>query len=210
VFINKNRRSKMNRETWLNQVTEQFIRPLFISKGFDIPKNVRLTCGLPSQKAFGMKQQRIGECWSDIASKDGHFEIMISPTIADNQTVTSTLIHELVHATVGLEAGHKKPFKQCAVAVGLTGKMTATTSTDELKTIMNEWFLTVGDYPHAVLSGMTNGIKKQSTRMIKCECEECGYTVRMTRKWLAVGVPNCPQCDIKLSADNNTDEGEDE
>lgn len=34
--------------------------------------------------------------------------------------------------------------------------------------------------------------KKQTTRMLKCECPQCGYTVRTTRKWLDVAVPVCP------------------
>ena len=190
---------KMNRETWLNQVTEQFIRPMFRDYGFEIPKNVRLTCGLPSRKAFGQRQKTIGQCWSNNNSQDGHFEIMISPTIADNHTVTATLIHELVHATVGLEAGHKAPFKRCATAVGLEGKMTATKASDYLKYKMDKWFVEMGQYPHAVLEGMTDGSKKQSTRMIKCECEECGYTVRTSQKWLAVATPKCPTCDEMMT-----------
>lgn len=39
----------------------------------------------------------------------------------------------------------------------------------------------------------TTGPKKQSTRMLKVHCPECGYTVRTTQKWLDVGPPLCPQ-----------------
>ena len=35
---------------------------------------------------------------------------------------------------------------------------------------------------------------KQTTRMLKCECPACGYTVRTTRKWLDIAVPTCPVC----------------
>ena len=193
----------MNRETWLNEIKDKFLVEFFRNAGYEIPTNVRLTCGLPSVKGFSARRKRIGECWSDTASKDGHFEIMISPTIADNSTVTSTLIHELVHATVGLKAGHSTVFKLCAVAVGLEGKMTATTATEKLKETMNQWFLAIGDYPHAVLNGMTNGMKKQSTRMIKCECDFCGYTVRTSKKWLEVATPKCPTCDEMMTYDNS-------
>ena len=35
--------------------------------------------------------------------------------------------------------------------------------------------------------------KKQSSRLLKAECESCGYTVRVTRKWVdQVGAPHCP------------------
>ena len=116
--------------------------------------------------------------------------------------MTSTLIHEIVHATIGLKNGHNKVFKQCALAVGLQGKMTATTSSDKLKETMKLWFKSVGDYPHATLENMTNNQKKQTTRLIKCECSSCGYNVRITRKWLEVATPKCPVCDIDMTYDN--------
>ena len=33
---------------------------------------------------------------------------------------------------------------------------------------------------------------KQSTRMLKVLCPSCGYTLRTTARWLAVGFPTCP------------------
>jgi hypothetical protein len=49
----------------------------------------------------------------------------------------------------------------------------------------------------ATLDGVAknaNGDKKpQGTRLLKAECGECGYTVRVTKKWLeAKGAPICP------------------
>ena len=36
------------------------------------------------------------------------------------------------------------------------------------------------------------GPKKQTTRMLKCVCSECGYVARTTAKWLeTVGAPLC-------------------
>ena len=49
--------------------------------------------------------------------------------------------------------------------------------------------------PHARLDtgGETTAPKKQAARMLKCECEACGYTVRTARKWLeSAGAPLCP------------------
>lgn len=34
---------------------------------------------------------------------------------------------------------------------------------------------------------------KQGTRLKKASCSVCGYTVRVTQKWLEVGPPHCPQ-----------------
>lgn len=52
-----------------------------------------------------------------------------------------------------------------------------------------------GPLPHARLdtAGEMTAPKKQTTRLLKCECAECGYTVRTARKWLEqVGAPLCP------------------
>lgn len=49
--------------------------------------------------------------------------------------------------------------------------------------------------PHARLDtgGETTAPRKQATRMLKCECQACGYTVRTARKWLEMaGAPVCP------------------
>ena len=76
--------------------------------------------------------------------------------------------------------------------------MTATIATDSLKLKIAEWVKVLGEYPHAILGGENSGGKKQSTRLIKCECE-CGYNVRITRKWLNdLGAPICPSCNIQM------------
>jgi hypothetical protein len=44
--------------------------------------------------------------------------------------------------------------------------------------------------------------------MIKLVCPETGYTVRTTKKWLALGVPTSPAgCEMVMQGDE--DEGED-
>ncbi|HZP68353.1 MAG TPA: hypothetical protein VFB29_00285 [Pseudolabrys sp.] len=70
--------------------------------------------------------------------------------------------------------------------------MTATEEGPEFIEWAKRHIKTVGEYPAGTLNDARR--KKQSTRLLKCECGECGYTVRVTRKWLeAVGAPHCPQ-----------------
>jgi hypothetical protein len=41
-----------------------------------------------------------------------------------------------------------------------------------------------------------SGIKRSraiTTRLLRVACLQCGYTVRVTRKWLAIGSPLCPK-----------------
>jgi len=190
-----------NRETYLNYITDTYARPYFESKGYTIPQNIRMSCSLTSRK------QAIGQCWASEASGDNTFEIFIAPSQADSIEVIDTLIHELVHATVGIKAGHGKVFKQCATTVGLEGKMTSASANPELKALIAQWVSEAGQYPHAPLT--SSGIKKQSTRMIKCVCDSCGYQVYTSRKWIEVSIPKCPdrECDdyfVEMTV--NTDE----
>lgn len=181
----------ITREQWLNNAAKALV-PHFKKAGYEMPTNVRMTCGFPHTKAFG-KKQRIGECWAAEASGDKHFEVFISPVLSDPMKVLGTLVHELVHATVGLKHGHKKPFAECARKMLLEGKLTATTTGKAFaKQIGNPVLKALGKYPHARLNGTVKE-KKQTTRLIKCVCEECGYTIRTTRGWLDMGgAPICP------------------
>jgi len=183
----------LNREDYLTKASNIILAGLFVKAGYKLPEKLRLTCGLPSKGAFGAKLRTIGQCWSPEVSSDDTIEIMISPTVDDNQMMLGVLVHELVHAVVGNKEGHGKVFKQCAIAVGLTGKMTATTSTDTLIDYLQTNVIAVlGDYPHAKIDYTKQ--KKQTTRMIKCECESCGYVVRTSRKWVEIALPICGVC----------------
>ena len=172
------------REQWLNKCAKH-LAPLFERAGYTVPKNIRVSCGWPGG---GSRNKRIGECWSNECSEDGHFEIFISPVLADARRVGDVLAHEMVHAVVGLAAGHGAAFKACARAIGLTGKMTATTGTPEL----HDHIAKISrDYPHGRMAAGTTGQKKQSTRLLKAECPDCGYTIRVTAKWASIGMPTC-------------------
>ena len=177
----------MNREQYLLEAGK-LMRKMFEDVGAPIPDNVRVSCGWPGG---GSRNSRIGECWGTSCSADGHFEIFISPKLGDTLRVLDVLVHEYIHAAVGLEAGHRGYFRRVAKALGLEGKMTATTAGVELGEKLQRIHLKLGDYPHAALSGLNR--KKQATRLVKCECGECGYIVRTTDKWLdAYGPPLCP------------------
>jgi len=189
----------ITREEYLIKCSK-LLAPLFINKGYEIPENIRFTCGLPSRGAFGKNKRTIGQCWDSSVSSDSTIEIMISPTIDNTLNVVGTLLHEMVHAVVGNEAGHKKPFKDCAVAVGLTGKMTATVNTPELDDFINNTIIeNIGTYPHAKIDYTQQ--KKQTTRMIKATCVDCDYVIRTSQKWVDLGLPICC-CGGEFTIDN--------
>jgi len=181
------------REAFLLAAVEAF-KPLFEKKEYKVPP-VRVSTGWPHTKAVSAKSRRLAECWDNAASEDGVNQIFISPCLNDvtgPQGVLSILIHEVVHAVVGSKAAHGPVFKRCAQAVGLTGPMTSTVAGPELLEIIASVSEELGEYPHSKLDLLKSGRKKQGTRMVKCECPSCGYTVRTTKKWLDVAAPRCP------------------
>jgi hypothetical protein len=184
-----------HRESWLHAAAEA-MRTLFQAHAATIPANIRITCGFPSKRALALNRST-GQCWPAAASADGHFEIMVSPVLDDPLDVLGTLAHELVHAAVGLQAGHRGPFRKLALAIGFEGKMTATTAGAAFKQDAAPIIDDLGPYPHASLDASAR--KKQSTRLLKLECAGCGYTVRITRKWLDhPGPPACPECQVTM------------
>lgn len=200
------------REQYLTAAVK-LMEPLFQRNGASLPK-VRVSTGWPSTKALSRKNRRIGECWDKSASADGVFEIFISPCldkVAEPSGVLATLVHECDHAAVGLECGHKGAFKKLAKKLGLEGKMTATVAGEALLAEIKAWSEQLGDYPHAKLDLTKSPRKKQSTRMIKCECGQCGFTVRTSRKWLdEVGAPHCPKHgEMAVEMPDEGDGGED-
>jgi len=177
------------REEWLGAASKE-LRKDFAAKGFTVPALVRFSCGFPQ----GSKKA-IGQAWSSMSSKDKHFEIFVSPSQDRADRVLDILLHEMVHVTVGLEAGHKGAFSVCARSMGLEGKMTATVASAPLSARLKDLAAKLGKYPHASLNKMTNGRKKQTTRLIKAHCLGCTFTIRLTMSWVLIGLPCCPNPD---------------
>lgn len=180
----------LTREDWLLALTAA-LKPLFVQHAATLPTKLRVSCGWPSRSATASKARRIGECWTPKASADVTTEIFISPCLADAVRVADVLVHELCHAAVGIECGHKGAFAKLARAIGLEGKLTATVASAALAAELKRLADAVGPYPHAELNGLERPGKKQTTRLVKIVCPECEYTCRTTAKWLEVGLPTC-------------------
>jgi len=138
-----------NREAWLVAATGALEEKYFKGNGYKLPKDVRVSCGFPRASAMA-----IGQCWDPKVSDDGTYEIFICPTQAAPIRVLDILLHELIHAAVGTEEGHKGKFRQLAKEFGLAGKMTATFAEDgsELHAELASLATQLGHYPHAAMT----------------------------------------------------------
>lgn len=192
----------INREAWLEKAIDLQRRTLFKPADIVVPDNVVASCGFPKAGGRGGSSV-IGQCWNVSVSAAGVAEIFISPELDKPSRVLDILAHELCHATVGTEAGHKSPFAKAAKAIGLAGKMTHTIAGAGFKAWYEEHGVKLPEYPHKALKpGRNTG--KQGTRLIKISCPECGYVARTTAKWLNdVGLPVCA-----CGTDFTTEDGE--
>jgi hypothetical protein len=163
---------------------------VFDAKAAPIAANIRVTCGFP---LTAKRSGSIGECWADTASADKVMEIMVSPTLADAYRVMDVLVHELCHTTAGA-MNHGVNFKKAADAMHLlpsAGKAgyKATTGGDVFKAAFSDIIDSLGAYPHGALT--VSNRKVQTTRMLKAVCPCCGYSIRLSAKWAAQGLPSC-------------------
>ncbi len=129
-----------------------------------------------------------------------------------------TTLHELGHVLAGMGNGHGSVWHECCARLGLTGisaagtvyawdmieeglrkKLKALKAPDDgapCEPLMNRFGRTVA------VKGCTAGVGTKGgksrgpgsgSRLIKVLCGECGYTARVSQKWIdKPGPPHCP------------------
>lgn len=195
------------RENWLNAFLDA-ARPTFAAIGATIPENTRISIGFPSS---GYRSSVIGECWSDTASADGHFEIFIIPTTQTDARIADIVTHEAIHAALGIAEGHGKEFGRVARALGLVGKLTATTAGPDWFHWAAPILEKLGPMPYAAIKpGMKPPRKKKKTYLHSFTCPECSTQIWATaRNHTPLAYVSCinPDCEgVMLPADDS--EGE--
>lgn len=187
------------RHGWLENAAT-FLRPIVgdavKEAGGELPELVRVTISWPfaSRKA-------IGQCWHAEASREAVREVFVSPQVDDTHDVLGVLAHEMIHAGFGKDEKHGKNFGKAARAIGLEGKLTATVPGETFKQSVSLFIEAHGHYP---AKGLDPALihKKQTTRLLKCECEECGYIARVAKAWIErAGPPLCPVDEIPMMCD---------
>ncbi|MEK0324195.1 MAG: hypothetical protein QQN63_00695 [Nitrosopumilus sp.] len=171
----------ITREKWLTDACEHFLDTLImpvVNNEYTRP-NIKISIGWMYRSA-----KSIGQCFRRSSSAGNVNEIFIRPDYDKSLRILDILIHEIIHAVDDCESGHRGFFRSTAKGVGLSGKMTATVAGEELTATLTAYIEEHGDIPHAALQTDQSTTKKQSTRMLKLECGTCGFTARMSNKWL--------------------------
>lgn len=176
------------REGWLVAAIRLLDREFFDGRGYTLPKKLQCSCGFPRGHA-----KAIGQCWDPKVSADGTTHMFICPTQAEPIRVLDILLHELIHAAVGVEVGHKGAFRELAREFGLEGKMTATYAAEgsELWLTLSRIATELGPYPHAPMvktkrAGGSGWVRLQSP-------EVPGYRVAISPRMIErYGYPQDP------------------
>jgi hypothetical protein len=188
----------MNREQWLLRGMHELNRRVFRPAKYKLSPRIQVSCGFPSQGAFGMAKRRIGECWYPQTAQDQRHNLFVSPTLDDPVQVLDVLTHEMVHTVAGKTAKHGKKFAHIAKHVGLTGKMTATVAGDALRLQLERIVQSLGPYPHKAISSSRLLRPAPKIKYVTGECV-CGYIARVPEEWVeSAGLPACPACDTPL------------
>lgn len=156
------------REQWLEQASAFLIEHM-VSCGLSAVQ-IRVSCGWPSSGGMGTTKVVIGQCFPPTLCQDGIPQIYISPRLSDSVEVLATLLHELVHASVGCQFGHRKQFSQAARKVGLDGPPTATVASETLRPALQDFVAQVGPYPHAAIIPKAKEKKGSRLRLYECAC----------------------------------------
>jgi hypothetical protein len=177
------------REEWL-VAAYKMLSPRFKEHG-KLPEKVHILASWP----YGTKKA-VGQCFAKTWTKDESTYITISPEIEGEVEVLAILIHEMIHAAIGLKEKHGPVFKKVATALGLEGKMRATVAGELLKKDLAEEAKELGKYPHSVMvphkteKPKREG-RKNPTKMVSPENDN--YIIYISIQRLdAFGPPLCP------------------
>lgn len=204
-----------NREGWLTAFLHEVAPVITQRTGLRVPlDNIRVSCSFPRTRSTPNRKggYTTGVCMHGSGHKSGIHELFINPLKANvlphnldadpehrDQGVADILIHEILHACLDAKVMHKAKFARAAKQMGLEGKPTSTKAGPEAVKIIKAITEKIGDYPHEAIEGEWG--KKQSTRLLKVMCTDCGYvneagngyTARITMTWIEnAGLPTCP------------------
>lgn len=199
------------REGWLRAASDRMVAWLPEVKESLDPAIAPVSCGFP--KGRHGAGRAIGVCYHPGACPGAEElrPIFICPTLESPREVLATLLHELVHAALPKEAGHKKRFKDAVFGLGLTGKATATycepgSALDKRFDALVE---ELGPYPHSAI-GLKPAVKKGGGWPRYKSTAIDGYKVLVSPKMLEEhGAPLDPLGYTMIPNDADIEEEED-
>lgn len=184
------------REEWLLSGVAALKGEFFT--GRKVP-HVACSCGWTN------RPKSLGICHPPEDSSNGTVNLFICPTQDDPVRILDVLLHELGHAHLGNEVGHKAPFVQLMKEFGLKGKPTATYALpgtdcyERLKRIADG----LGPYPHAAMIKPEKQANKKKVTWCKVQSvndPDYVFTFAMNPSVEEFGLPRDPWGDPMVEA----------
>lgn len=181
-------RTIRTREEWLSEVASA-MSGWFDDLDFPLPP-FQVRSGLPSS---GRRGANTAETWTQ---EDGQSHVIIvRPDRKDAVEVAAAIAHQMCHIASGPRDDHGHLFRHLAVSIGLRGRRTESRPGAVFEELIRSVIEQVGELPTPeweLASSPTTA--KQTARLIKVACRDCGYIARVSRKWLdSAGPPHCPK-----------------
>jgi len=189
--------NKLSTQEWINLIVNWTIATL-ASHGVSNP-TLQLVVSPGFCSGGSRRTKTLGQCYNPQSASDKKTNhIFLNPRMDNSITIIGVIIHEVIHAVIGIDKKHGREFKEAMSICNLTGKPTATMLDEHGVEWANKVIEKYGAYPRPSFTG--EGIKKQKTNLIKACCPKCGYTIRVTQKWINYSHPICPtgKCKSKM------------
>jgi len=181
--------AESDRELWLTSVGRDLAETIIPFAS--VPDDWHVSCGWAPKSA----KKVLGVCFKRSESADGTNQIFITPNESDPVRVAAILLHELIHAADDCESGHRGNFSCWAREAGFQTPLTKLHMSEALMKRLEGLVKEHGPYPHPAIRRVDE--KKQTTRMLKVECSECGFLFRCSNSQLQrldEGEAVCPCC----------------
>lgn len=180
-----------DRERWLTEAAGYIADDLIAQHAQLTAPTVRLSIGQPTGSTTA-----VGQCYPRSRSTDNTNHIFISPSLSDSLEILRVLTHELIHAYLDCQDGHKGRFRSIALAVGFTPPLTSINTTEALDSALIGYIDLLGPIPHARLD--TTPQKRQRGRQLKvfCSNDACGFKFHTSRMQInRIRYTECLVCD---------------
>lgn len=192
-------RPVITKEQWLKNALDNYLRDIFLSKGYSIGAVDIAISVFPRRKG---KTNTVGKCTYNRLKEDGVCTIEIDYSKFDNITVMAIFIHELIHACCGADAKHGAQFRRACDILGLKGGCNGRSNSSYTSTVPNNSYEDkdgsvvetglfnsmyshiweeLGDYPH----GESNEFEgaKTKKKQVRVVCPHCNYNAMVSHKW---------------------------
>jgi hypothetical protein len=130
----------MTRQHWLTRAA--FLLRADLYPIAPVPPFLTVIYGVPSRYRGTTMEYILAGCCSHKPPL-----IHITPKLRDPVEILGTLVHELIHASVGPGHGHSMVFEKPAREIGLAGDLDATKPGPDLIPRLTEIYSKLGTYP---------------------------------------------------------------